>query len=472
MKKTSGSLICAASAGMLASCSAPAPEQPNIIFILTDDLGYGDIGPYGQRLIDTPNLDALAQNGTTFTDCYAGCAVSAPSRASLMTGLHTGHTFVRGNKEVYPEGQEPLPEETHTLGQMMKDAGYATGIFGKWGLGYPGSGSEPTDMGFDTFYGYNCQRKSHSHYPEYLWKGREKDTLHANLERARKTFAPDLIHEGAKDFIRENSSGKPFFAFLSYTLPHAELCVPQDSIWNTYRERFKDAPEDYRAWYDNGDYYTSLHPMTSFAAMVSRLDGYVGEIVELVDSLGINDNTLIIFTSDNGPHREGGAYPEFFDSNSIYRGTKRDLYEGGIRVPFIVSCPSFIPSDRTSAKPMAFWDLMPTFADIAGTDCSAQTDGLSMYDEWCGEKCPDHDFLYWEFHEEGGKQAVRMGDWKGVRLRVMTGQPRFELYNLADDPSETTELASLHPEIVAEMERIMTREHTESQIFPLLPLSL
>lgn len=451
----------------LASCATGShPEKPNILFILTDDLGYGDITPYGQKLIETPNLEVLASKGTVFTSCYAGCTVSAPSRASLMTGLHTGHTFVRGNHEIQPEGQCPLPDGTQTLGSMLADAGYATGIFGKWGLGYPGSGSEPSDMGFETFYGYNCQRKSHSHYPEYLWDGNRRDTLHANLGRARQTFAPDLIHARAKDFIRENADG-PFFAFLSYTLPHAELCVPEDSLWLSYREKFKDTPEDYKGWKDNGDYYSSPHPVSSFAAMVTRLDGYVGEIADLLDELGISDNTIIVFTSDNGPHREGGANPDFFDSNSIYRGTKRDLYEGGIRVPMIVSCPALLPEGRVSDHPMAFWDLMPTFAEIAGTSLSSQTDGISMLDAWKGKRrVAGHEYFYWEFHEGGGKQAVRTGDWKGVRLGVKSAEPRMELYDLSIDPSETADVAAEHPEIVARIAEIMDREHTPSELFP------
>lgn len=441
-------------------------SQPNIVFILADDLGYGDISPYGQRLIDTPNLDTLASRGTVFTSCYAGCTVSAPSRASLMTGLHTGHTFVRGNYEIYPEGQCPLPDGTVTLGGLLGDAGYATGIFGKWGLGFPGSGSEPADMGFDRFYGYNCQRKSHSHYPEYLWDDRQKDTLRGNLDRARQEFAPDIIHSKAKDFIRDNSD-RPFFAFLSYTLPHAELCVPEDSLWLSYRERFKDTPEDYRGWVDNGDYYSSPHPVSSFAAMVTRLDAYVGDITDLLEDLGILENTIIVFSSDNGPHREGGANPAFFDSNSIYRGVKRDLYEGGIRVPMIVSCPSVIPEGRVSDHPMAFWDLMPTFAQIAGAESPSESDGLSMLDEWKGRRrVAEHEFFYWEFHEEGGKQAVRMGDWKGIRLGISSGTPVFELYDLSADPSETVNVASENPEIVAQISEIMDREHLKSDLFP------
>lgn len=449
------------------ACTAEhEPVQPNIIFILADDLGYGDITPYGQQYINTPNLDSLASKGTVFTNCYAGCTVSAPSRASLMTGLHTGHTFVRGNYEIYPEGQYPLPEGTQTIGGILSEAGYETGIFGKWGLGFPGSGSEPSDMGFDTFYGYNCQRKSHSHYPEYLWDNQRRDTLYANLGRARKEFAPDLIHAKAKDFIIENS-GQPFFAFLSYTLPHAELCTPEDSIWLSYREKFKDTPEDYYGWTDNGDYYSSPHPLTSFASMVTRLDLYVGDIMDLLDELGIAENTIIVFSSDNGPHREGGANPYFFDSNSIYRGTKRDLYEGGIRVPMIVYGPSMIPQGRVSEKPMAFWDLMPTFAEIAGTASPSGTDGISMLKEWKGEdNDASHDFLYWEFHEEGGKQAVRVDEWKGVMLGISSGNPRFELYNLKDDPSETVDLSNDYPEIVNQMKEIMQREHLPSELFP------
>lgn len=458
----------------LASCNgADVPQTPNVIFILADDLGYGDITPYGQQFIETPNLERLAAQGLLMTDCYAGCTVSAPSRASLMTGLHTGHTFVRGNKELMPEGQLPMPEDTKTIGDLFQSAGYTTGIFGKWGLGAPGMGAEPLDMGFDSFYGYNCQRKAHTYYPDYLYDGRVRDTLSGNIGGAKEDYAAELIHKRGKDFIRENA-GKPFFAMLTYTLPHAELIHPYDSLWQYYREKFKDIPEDYKKWNTDGDYCTVEHPLTAFASMVSQLDIYVGEVMDLVEDLGIADNTVIIFSSDNGPHNEGGANPEFFDSNSIYRGTKRDLYEGGIRVPFIVSCPSFIKPGSKSSHPCAFWDLAPTFAQLAGvningnTDASVQfeTDGLSLVDLWSGKKARQHDYFYWEFHEQGGRQAVRMGDWKGIRQQAKSDSPTFELYNLADDPSETRDLASEYPDIVRKIEEIMAEAHTPSDIFP------
>lgn len=456
----------------LSGCSSQkAPEQtaPNIIYIMADDLGIGDITPYGQTLIKTPNLERLAAQGMLFTQCYSGTAVSAPSRASLMTGCHTGHTFVRGNLGVDPEGQVAMPAGTFTMATMFKGAGYATGCFGKWGLGFPGSVSDPTEVGFDRFFGYNCQTLAHDYYPDHLWDNKQRVELAENYENKEVTYSADLIHSHAIDFIKENA-GKPFFEFLSYTIPHAELILPKDSVYDYYVNLIP--AEDDKAFIQNnpsrkGAYGSAERPLAAFAAMVSRLDAYVGEIMDLVDSLGIGDNTLIIFTSDNGPHREGGADPDYFRSYGPYRGIKRDLYEGGIRMPMIMRYPGKVAAGTTNDHIMAFWDMLPTFSELAGYQGEITTDGLSFVPTLLGrEGQQEHKYLYWEFHEMGGKQAVRYGDWKGVRLNV--GDPEktvFELYNLSEDIHEDNNVAAQHPEIVAEMEAFMEESHTESELF-------
>lgn len=442
-------------------------RAPNVIYILADDLGYGDLGCYGQTKIMTPHIDKMAEEGLLFTQHYAGCTVSAPSRGSLMTGLHTGHSEIRGNKEIEPEGQQPLSTGTYTLGRLMQSAGYQTGLFGKWGLGYPESESTPLKMGFDAFYGYNCQRMAHSYYPDHLWKNNEKVVLTDNTDNSRKVYSQQLIHEEALSFIRENKD-KPFFAMLTYTLPHAELNLPHDSIYQLYADSFEELPYDGKT-----GYYPVDKPRASFAAMVSKLDYYVGEVLDELKSLGIDDNTIVIFTSDNGPHAEGGADPDFFDSYGPLKGLKRDVYEGGIRVPFIVRYPDEIKGGQKSDHVSAFWDMMPTFSDLAGYSLpdSIQTDGISILPTLfnSGEQ-KEHEYLYWEFHELGGRIAVRSGDWKAVLLDAKKGfdQP-IELYNLSDDIHEDRNLAVQYPDKVEEMRNIMKKAHVESDVFPFIP---
>ena len=447
MLRLSGYLAGTAAAATLVSCgTAKAPEsRPNVIYIMADDLGYADITPYGQQLIETPNIERLAAQGMLLTQCYAGCTVSAPSRASLMTGLHTGHTYVRGNYEIDPEGQCPMPAGTYTLGTLFSNAGYVTGAFGKWGLGYPGSESVPSKVGFDRFYGYNCQRMAHTYYPDHLWDDDRRVDFPENVDPGRQTYSQDIIHAEALDFIHES--------------------LPHDEVYQHYVEKFKDAPADAKPWMTNGDYGTSEHPMASFAAMVSRLDRYVGEVMALLEKEGIADNTLIIFTSDNGPHREGGANPDFFRSYGPLRGCKRDMYEGGIRVPFIVSYPGHIAEGTKSDQIMAFWDIMPTFAELIGSRDTITTDGISMLPSWTGGRQEQHPYLYWEFHELGGRQAVRMGDWKGIRLNVGNDRTSFELYNLADDIHEDRNVAAENPDITARINEIMDTARTPSELF-------
>ncbi len=433
-------------------------ERPNVIYLLCDDMGYSDIEAYGQQMISTPNLTRLVNNGMSFTQFYASTAVSAPSRASLMTGQHTGHTKIRGNKEIQPEGQEPLDPKVETLGNLFQQNGYVTGCFGKWGMGYPGSGSEANDMGFDVFYGYNCQRKAHTYYPEYLWSNKEKVHL------GRNSYSQDLIHQEALKFIRDNAD-KAFFGYFTYTIPHAELTQPQDSIVAMYDGKFHEP----NPWYSNGDYGTALNPRTQFAAMITRLDTYVGQIIAELERLGIAEKTLFIFTSDNGPHNEGGADPAFFNTEERLRGLKRALYEGGMRVPFIAYWPGKIQAGAISHMQAAGWDMMPTFVELLGEDENWRVeamDGLSILPTLTGKGIQqEHDFLYWEFHEEGGRQAVRAGDWKLIRQNIKSGNPTHELYNIAEDPHEDNDLAASNPNKVEELKAIMDREHTHSDIF-------
>lgn len=442
-------------------------NHPNIVFILADDMGYGDLGCYGQTRIETPHIDALAAKGIRFTQFYAGTSVCAPSRSSLLTGQHTGHTPIRGNYEIQPEGQLPLPDTAFTIAEMLKTAGYVTGGFGKWGLGYPGSEGMPGKQGFDRFFGYNCQRQSHNYFPDHLWNNSTR-IAYANTPENQTYYVPDIIQQKALEFIDSNNT-KPFFLYLAYTLPHAALQLPHnDSLLNYYKNKFKEQPKAIPAVWDGKGYQPQAYPHAAYAAMVSKLDNYVGEVVEKLTRLGIEKNTLIIFTSDNGPHREGGNDPSFFNSSGGSRGIKRDLYEGGIRTPMIACWPAVITQPGLSNITGAFWDFMPTFAAITGTPVPRHTDGVSLLPTLTGEgKQITHRFLYWEFHEDGGRQAVRLGKWKGVRLNVMKDNDApVELYNLETDPHETKNVAAAHPEIVDSIKNLMQTEHSENINFP------
>ena len=449
-----------------------AQTRPNIIFILADDLGYGDLGINGQKLIKTPNIDRLAAEGVRFTQFYAGTSVCAPSRSALMTGHHTGHTYIRGNKGVDPEGQQPLADSVVTMAEILKKAGYTTAAFGKWGLGPVGSEGDPNQQGFDRFYGYNCQSLAHRYYPNHLWDNGKKIVLAEN-ENLLKTsqYGPDLIQQQALGFVKNNDPKKPFFLFLPYTLPHAELLVPNDSIFQYYKGKFAEKPykgADYGPNANVGGYASQAYPRATFAAMVTRLDRYVGQLLATLKEKGLDQNTLIIFSSDNGPHREGGADPVFFNSGGGFRGFKRDLYEGGIREPMIARWPGTIKPGTQNEHVGAFWDLLPTFAELAGTKAPAGIDGISFVSALTGKGTQKkHAFLYWEFHEQGGKQAVRQGNWKAVRLNAAgnTTQP-VELYDLAKDPAETTNVATKHPAKATELGRLMKESHTPSALFP------
>jgi len=449
-------------AGLVACNEAPQKEVPlNVIYILADDLGYGDIGCYGQQKIRTPHIDRMALEGMQFMQHYAGCTVSAPSRCALMTGLHTGHAQIRGNKEIEPEGQQPMEAGTYTLGRLMQDAGYTTGIFGKWGLGYPGSESTPNKMGFDTFFGYNCQRQAHSYYPDHLWADGNRVDYPENANYGRQTYSQDVIHQQAKEFIYQNKD-KPFFAMLTYTLPHAELNLPHDSIYQGYENDFEEVP--FYIPVGQG-YYPSEKPYASFAAMVSRLDMYVGEIMAELKELGIEKHTIVIFTSDNGPHREGGANPDFFQSYGPLKGVKRDVYEGGIRVPMIAWCPGIIPADIKSDHISAFWDIMPTLAELTGTELTVATDGISFLPTLLNNKeQQQHTYLYWEFHEQNGREALRSGKWKLIRQPIV-GETILELYDLSNDIHEDNNLVYTNPEKVKELEAMLDNARTGSPLF-------
>jgi arylsulfatase A-like enzyme len=455
--------------GLSAVFSAVAQPKPNVVFIIADDLGYGDLSCFGQEKFETPNIDRLALTGMRCTHTYAGTTVSAPSRACLMTGLHTGHAPIRGNRELEPEGQFPLPKNAYTLFHLFKDAGYATGAFGKWGLGAPGSTGDPTNQCVDEFFGYNCQRLAHNYYPDHLWHNRTRVDLPENADGKYGTYAQDLIQQKALEFIAENKS-KPFFLYVPVILPHAELVVPEDSVFERFKGKFPEIPYkgvDSGATFRKGGYASQEYPKAAYAAMVTRLDKYVGEIVTELKRQGIDENTLIIFTSDNGPHKEGGNDPDFFDSNGMYRGYKRDLYEGGIRVPTIVSWQGHIPAGTETDFAFSFWGYLSTFAELLDRKIPVKTDGISVLPTLLGQKEQKaHDFFYFEFHELNGRQAVVQGNWKLLHLNLQK-KSVYELYNIASDPSEVHNVISLYPEKVKELKKIMQDAHTTDPNWPL-----
>ncbi len=465
-----GALGCRCSSPQESTTSEVNPSSPpNIIYILADDLGYGDLGCYGQTKFDTPNLNRLAAQGMRFTQHYSGSTVCAPSRSALMTGLHTGHTPVRGNKEIRPEGQYPLADSVFTLAEMLQEAGYATGAFGKWGLGYPRSEGEPNAQGFGTFFGYNCQRFGHHYYPRHLWSNQDSIVLEANAGTAKGTYAPSLIHEQVLRFIDEHQA-EPFFLYVPSVIPHAELAAPEAMI-KQFRGKFPperayegvDSGDEYR----QGPYESQSETHAAFVAMVTILDRQVGDIMDKVDSLGLAENTLMIFTSDNGPHQEGGADPDYFNSNGPLRGYKRDLYEGGIRVPMIARWPGQVAAGSESNHVSAFWDVFATAADVAGQTPPGERDGISFLPTLTGEgEQPQHDYLYWEFHERGGRLAVRQGDWKAVQYDVLENpNGPVELYDLSVDISEENNLANQYPEVLANLKAVLDTARTPSPVF-------
>ncbi len=428
----------------LAFAAQRSLRKPNIIFILADDLGYGDLGCYGQKQMATPNLDRLAQEGVRFTQAYAGSTVCAPSRCALMTGLHMGHARIRGNARF------PLRPADLTVAELLKGAGYRTGLIGKWGLGEACSTGIPNAKGFDEWLGYLNQQHAHNYFPEFLWENQREVFLAGNMG-TRKQYSHDLFTDRALQFLQGHRD-QPFFLYLAYTIPHANNELGRET------GNGMDVPGD--APYSGKDW---PQVERNFAAMVHRLDADVGKVLEQLKKLGLDEDTIVFFSSDNGPHREGGHDPDFFDSNGPLRGIKRDLYEGGIRMPMLVRWPGKIHPGRVSDQAWAFWDFLPTAAELAGLKPPQGIDGISLLPALLGKPQRSHDYLYWEFHERGFTQAVRLGDWKGVR----PGRKRaMELYNLAEDLGERNDLAGKHPELAAKIARIMETARFDSPEWP------
>ena len=442
------------------------PRKPNIILILGDDLGHSELGCYGQSKIRTPHIDGLAKEGVRFTQSYSGSPVCAPSRCVLMTGKHAGHAFIRDNREIQPEGQLPIPGDTVTLPKLLKKAGYATGCVGKWGLGPPASEGDPNKQGFDRFFGYNCQRHAHNHYPTYLWRNDKKITIEGNDGGPTgKQYAPDLFEAEALDFIRANKD-RPFFLFYATTVPHLALQVPDDSLAE-YKGLWEDPPYDGK----NG-YQPQKYPRAAYAAMVTRLDRSVGRIVSLIKRLGLDDDTLVLVTSDNGStYKIGGYDPDFFRGTGLFREAKGSIYEGGIRIPLVARWSGRIKAARTSGQVVAFQDILPTMLDVAGAReaIPADIDGISFWPELLAERTRQaRSPLYMEFAGYGGQVMVRMGDWKAVRRDLIknAGAP-IELYDLSLDIGEKNDVAVQQPDIVKAVIGIMKAEHQPSKEFPI-----
>ena len=472
------------------------PSNPNIIIILADDLGYGELGVYGQKIIQTPHIDALARNGMRFTQHYSGSPVCAPSRYILLTGLHSGHAHIRGNDEwsergdvwnysaavadASLEGQRPIPDSTFTLGEMLQKSGYTTGLVGKWGLGAPGTVSTPNKQGFDYFYGYNCQRQAHNLYPRHLWENEQKIWLNNEIIPPGKIldslanpndsksysifeqdqYAPSLMHEKALNFIEKNKENQ-FFLYYATPLPHLPLQIPKK-----YQSKYRDIIGTEMPYKGGKGYFPNQYPKATYAAMISYLDQQVGELVQELKRLGLYENTLIIFTSDNGPtYNIGGVDPHYFNSAGPFhtgRGWgKGFIHEGGIRVPMIVTWPNQIEANTMTTHLSAFWDIFPTLAEISGYENNQMYDGISFKPTLNGKKQPQHDYLYWEFPEYGGQQAVRKKQWKAIRKNLHKDNLNIALFDLSKDPLEDNDISDQYPEKVAEMETIMREAHSD-----------
>jgi arylsulfatase A-like enzyme len=483
-------MIAAVSAvGAQAAAADDASRPPNVVFLLADDLGYGDLGCFGQRKIRTPRLDRLAAEGLRLTQHYSGNAVCAPSRCVLMTGLHPGHAFIRNNRTVEPEGQYPLPAGTQTLARLLRARGYATGGFGKWGLGPPASHGAPLAQGFERFFGFNCQGVAHNYYPASLWSDNQRVPLnnppfsaHQPLadgadpndpasyrQFSGQDYAPDLIAREARAFVRRHKD-EPFFLYFPTTVPHLALQVPEDSLAE-YRGAFDDKP-----YVGNRRYLPHREPRAAYAAMITRMDREIGALVDLIAELGLDERTIFIFSSDNGPLYDelGGTDCEFFGSAGSLRGRKGSLYEGGIRVPCIVRWKGQVAPGTTSERVSGFEDWLPTILELVGGSSVVPKglDGISLAPTLRGEDQPPRPFLYREFPGYDGQQAVRLGDWKGIRnhLAPKRGEPvpvTFELYDLSADVGESRDVAASHPDVVAQIDTIMQKQHVPSPEFPL-----
>ena len=449
-----------------ASSSADETRPPNVILIVADDLGFGDLGCYGQAKIKTPSIDRLAANGMRFTSAYAGNAVCAPSRCCLMTGKHPGHAHVRNNRQWKPDvqwsGQVPLPDDAVTLPKLFKKKGYATGAMGKWGLGSPENSGDPATQGIDYFFGYYCQAHAHNHYPQYVFRNGKKVELAGNDGSATgKQYTQDLFESEALQFVRTHKD-EPFFLFLPFTVPHLALQVPDDSLAE-YKGKFEETP------YRGKAYQHHDTPRAAYAAMITRMDRSIGRIMELLKDLKLDDNTIVVFSSDNGAiDAYAGTDARFFRSIGDLRGMKGSLYEGGIRVPLIVRWLGRIKAGATSTLPTAFWDVLPTLCELARIEMPKELDGVSLAPTLLdkdGQRV--HDFLYWEFPGYGGQQAVRAGKWKAVRQQLGKGSSGVELYDLDADPAEKKNLAADQSDVVKRLAAIMHQEHAPSVLFPL-----
>ena len=488
LKRAGWGAAAAAWPSLLSRCRRSVEAKPNIIFILADDLGYGELGCYGQRKIRTPHIDRLAAEGMRFTQHYSGSPVCAPSRCTLLTGKHTGHAYIRDNDEMGErgdvwhdlslEGQRPLLPGISTIGTVLKEAGYRTGAVGKWGLGGPGTSGHPNRQGFDFWYGYLCQRIAHNYYPPYLWRNDSKEILEGNeyffphqrfpedkdpsdcsayLSYSGNIYASDRITEEALNFIK-NQSAHPFFLYLAFTVPHAALQVPEDSL-REYAGAFPETP-----YLGDKGYLPHPTPRAAYAAMVSRMDEGIGRVMALLRSLGIDRDTLVMFSSDNGPTYNGGTDSEFFQSAGPLRGLKGSLYEGGIRVPLIARWPERIEPGTTTGHISAFWDLLPTITDLSGLETPAESDGISFLPtllSWEGKQ-KEHEYLYWEYQ---GKQALRLRQWKAIRS---VEEQAWELYDLDRDVGERINLATANPDLIRDIEKAMATARSESELFPLV----
>jgi len=466
-------------------------QKPNIIFIMADDLGFSELGSYGQKKIKTPHLDQLAREGMRFTANYCGNAVCAPSRCVLMTGKHPGHAIVRSNKSMKPEGQFPIPASEVTIGELLQKEGYVTGAFGKWGLGNVWSEGNPTKQGFNQFFGYNCQAHAHSYYPATLWSDNELYKLnnkppvpgHASLPKGAdpadprsydifkgQDYAPDRINDRALAFVKKNKD-RPFFLYYPTVIPHVALHVPDEELKPYLAQKWNDPPFTRAKGYGYTPHFT---PRAAYAAMISRVDRYIGNVLNLVKELGLEKNTIVVFTSDNGTtHLKLEVDYDFFESVKPLRGLKGSLYEGGVRVPLIVKWPGKVKAGSTSDFRTGFEDWMPTLLDLinAKTKAPKTIDGISIAPTLLGEAQPPRAFLYREFTGYGGQQAVWLGHWKGVRqnlLRKNNKTPlKIQLFNLKTDLAESKDVAEQHPEVVAQIRRQMEAQHTPSKTFPI-----
>ena len=478
------------------SCQeATTAEKPNVIYILLDDFGYGEAGCYGQQKIETPNIDKLAADGMLFSQHYSVSAVSAPARCGLLTGLHSGHMQIRGNDEVASrgnvwsheamlkdstlEGQFPLAEGTVTIANLMQDAGYETACIGKWGLGAPGSTGEPNNQGFDFFYGYNCQRVAHTYYPAYMWKNRERVYLNNEVVQPgaklaegadpydqasyakfnQEDYSPDMMFDEVISFVEDNQKD-PFFLMWTTPIPHVALQAPKELV-DYYVEKFGDE----EPYLGQKGYFPSRYPKATYAAMNTYLDTQIGLLILKLKELGIYDNTIIMFTSDNGATFNGGTESPWFNSGGIFKSEhgwgKTTLQEGGIRVPLIVSWPNTIEAGAKSDHISYFADLMPTLAELTGVAGNPETDGISFLPTLVGDDANQqtHEYLYWEYPEGKGWRAVRWGEWKAIQRDIRKGNEKIELYNLTNDIQEQSDVSEQHPEIIAKIREFMVAEH-------------